>query len=461
MTQKNSLLLFLSLACLSIGNSNTKAPNIILLLADDLGYGELGSYGQKLIETPELDRLAQRGMRFEQFYAGSSVCSPSRGVLMTGKHAGHATIRGNMGFYDVGEPRRTALRKDEITVAEMLKTAGYQTAFVGKWHLDLPEDPSTWAFARGFDFSIQEQWGISAAGTKFLGTDHWLHGAQKFMPYPLEDFESLDHFRTNLIMEFLDHKEADRPFFIFMSYRAPHGHERAIGNTELYADRGWSPNQRLHAAKITLLDRQVGRLLDRLEADGDLANTLILFTSDNGPHSEGGRDFRPNAFASSGPFRGIKRDMYEGGVRVPLIAYWPGKIEGGSVSRHQSAFYDIMPTFAQVAGIQIPDQSDGISFLPELLGQTQPEHDHLYFELLTVKGQEFRQAVRRGNLKAVRYGAGSPLEIYDVEDDPREEQDLGKDQPEITRQMEALLADAHVDVPGCVIDGNKPSETLD
>jgi arylsulfatase A len=196
----------------------------------------------------------------------------------------------------------------------------------------------------------------------------------------------------------------------------------------------------------------VGRLLKRLEADGDLANTLVLFTSDNGPHAEGGRDFRPNAFASSGPFRGIKRDMYEGGVRVPLIAYWPGKIAAGSTSPHLGAFYDIMPTFAQAAGLPIPDQTDGLSFLPELLGQPQPEHDHLYFELLTVRGPEFRQGIRQGDLKAVRYGAAAELQLFNLKADPGETRNLADTEPEKIGHLESLMTADHQDVPGAMIE---------
>ncbi|QQL46198.1 sulfatase-like hydrolase/transferase [Sulfuriroseicoccus oceanibius] len=420
-------------------------PNIVLLLADDLGYGELGCYGQQVIQTPTLDKLAAEGMRFEQFYAGSPVCAPSRAVLMSGKHAGHTSIRGNLGVFDGGERRRVALQPDETTMAEMLKAAGYQTAFVGKWHLDVAEDPSTWAFSRGFDFSVQEQWDARNP-SRYNANKHWINGDQESINYDITRYDCLDEFRTDLALQFLDEKDDERPFFLMMSYRAPHAHERKIGNQTLYADRGWTEMQRRHAAKITLLDREVGRLLKRLEKDGDLENTLVLFTSDNGPHVEG--QHIPNPFQSSGPFRGHKRDVYEGGIRVPLIAYWNGKIQAGSVTRHLSAFYDIMPTLAQVAGTSAPDDTDGISFLPELQGKAQAEHEALYFELFHVGNSHFRQAVRQQNLKAVRNGENSEIELYDLSTNHVESQNLAPHRPQEVEMIKQQIDKSHRDTPG-------------
>lgn len=423
---------------------NTK-PNILLLLADDLGYGEVGCYGQKLIRTPELDRLAEQGMRFTDFYAGCAVCSPSRAVLMTGIPVGKVSVRGNIGLSPERQKVRIPLSKDEMTLAEMLKKVGYQTAMVGKWHLDLPDDPSTWAFSRGFDYAIQEQWGLRADGTEFDTLDHWINGDQECVRYEMEKDVTLDRFRTNLALEFLAQRDKSKPFFLFMSYRAPHGHERNIGNRTLYAEKGWTEKQRLHAAKITLLDQQIGRLLKQLKADGELDQTLILFTSDNGPHAEG--NHVPNEFNSAGGLRGIKRDMYEGGLRVPCIAVWKGRIKPGVVSEHVGAFCDVMPTLAEVVGLPTPAQSEGISFLPELLGETQREHDYLYWELLIAKNGSFRQAIRHGMQKAVRYGIDSPTQLFNLGQDIAETHDLATKYPDVIQELNERFRSSRTENP--------------
>lgn len=415
------------------GETGSSKPNILLLLADDLGYGELGCYGQKEIKTPVLDDLAAQGMRFTDFYAGCSVCAPSRAVLMTGKSVGRVSVRGNHGLDENNEMVRVSLSKDEVTLAEMLKKAGYETGFVGKWHLGLPEDVSTWACSRGFDFAIQEQWGKRSDGYKFEPLKHWIDGDQKSVSYDTSKYECLDEFRTTLVMDFLDQRDKSKPFFLFMSYRAPHGHERNIQNKTLYADQGWTEMQRRHAAKITLLDREVGRLLKRLEADGELDNTLILFTSDNGPHREGRHT--PNSFDSSGGLRGIKRDLYDGGIRVPLIAVWKGKIKPGTESDHIATFSDVMPTVAEAVGIEASAQTDGISFVPELTGKKQRAHEYLYWEILISRNGTFRQAIRKGLQKAVRYGLASKTQLYDLGQDIAEEMDLAAKFPQVIQEM--------------------------
>ena len=418
---------------------NCKRPNILLLLADDMGYGELGCYGQKVIKTPNLDALAAKGLRFENFYAGCSVCSPSRGVLMTGIHAGHATIRGNKGFFPVnGKWDRVALRKTEMTVAEMLKGAGYQTAFVGKWHLGIPQDVSTWAAGRGFDFAVQEQWGPKAEGGEFDERDHWFGLREKFIKYDYSQYDCLDEFRTEIALEFIE-KQWDRkkPLFLFMSYRSPHAHEFYLRETKLYKEYGWPEIERRHASRISMLDEQVQRLLDKMTEMGEMDNTFVLFTSDNGPHRENRHD--QTFFNSSNSLKGFKRDMYEGGVRVPGFVYWKGRSKQG-ISSHQAAFYDVMPTFAEVAGIAAPEQTDGISFLPEVLGKEQKKHEHLYWEIqLPGDGKRFRQASRRGNWKAVRYGNKNRMQLYDLAKDPYEEKNVVAEFPEIAKQMEKIL----------------------
>lgn len=421
-------------------DSPTK-PNILILLADDLGYGELGCYGQEVIKTPNIDALADKGLRFTDFYAGTSVCSPSRGVLMTGIHAGNATIRGNKGFYPVnGNWDRVALRKSEITIAEMLKGAGYQTAFVGKWHLGVPEDVSTWAHGRGFDFAVQEQWGHKAEGGEFDERNHWKNGREAEIWYDYTEHECLDAFRTDIALDFIKEQwDPDKPLFLFMSFRSPHAHERNLSETERYKDKGWPEIERRHASRITMLDEQIQRLLDKLDEMGELDNTFILLTSDNGPHNELKHD--RFFFKSSNGLNGYKRDMYEGGIRVPGIVYWPGKSIQG-VTDHQAIFYDIMPTLADVAGIPIPEQTDGISFLAEVLGEKQKKHKHLYWELQVVRQASekgFRQAARMGDWKAVRYGNKNKTELYNLETDLFEKNDVARQYPEIVDRMENIL----------------------
>jgi arylsulfatase A-like enzyme len=442
----------LLMSCTQAAEKEVLKPNILFLLADDLGYGELGSYGQEIIKTPVLDGLAKKGIRFTDFYAGTSVCSPSRAVLMTGKHAGHSTIRGNNGVFNNDVWDRVALKKDELTLGEMLGQTGYQTAFIGKWHLDDPNDESTWAMNRGFEYAVQEQWSSRYGGKEYDGLVHWINSARDSIPYDQESYDCIDEFRTDFILEYLDQMEEDKPFFIFMSYRIPHAHERYIRNKELYAENGWSETERRHAARITLLDGQIGRLLEKLEAMGELDNTIVFFTSDNGPHSEGSHDHL--FFNSSGGLRGHKRDLYEGGIREPLLVYWKDKIEPGSVTNRQGAFYDIMPTLAEIAGMEIPDQTDGISILPVLMGKSTLEHEYLYFELQLdgwtriMQDGGFQQAIRMGKWKGVRYGIDSETELFDLENDINETRDLSAAYPEITQRINELFREARTETEG-------------
>lgn len=440
-------------------------PNILFLLADDLGFGELGCYGQEVIQTPELDKLAKQGIRFTDFYAGNAVCSPSRAVLMTGKSSSFNTIRGNSGSFSDDRWMRVALKKNEKTLAELLKTAGYQTGFIGKWHLDDPNDVSTWAYNRGFDFAVQEQWGSRFGGTQYDEQLHWINGKQDSVYYHVDEWECKDDFRTNLAFGYLDKIDKDKPFFLFMSYRAPHGHERSIGNQELYMDKGWPAKERLHAAKITLLDKQIGRLLNKLDEMGELENTLVLFTSDNGPHHEGhDHEF----FDSNGRLRGFKRDLYEGGIRVPLIAYWKGKIAANVTTNYVAGFQDVMPTLAQVAGIELPKQSNGISIMPTLLGENQTAHESLNWEFqldgwgrIMPKGG-FRQSARIGKWKGVRYGIHTETELYDLDADISEITDLAKEHPEIVEKMNVIFEENRSETPGFpyggVVQDYKPNQ---
>jgi arylsulfatase A-like enzyme len=457
-------LLFFVGTC-QMNNESPSKPNILFLLADDLGYGELGSYGQETIQTPVLDKLAKQGMRFTDFYAGNAVCSPSRAVLMTGKSSSFNTIRGNSGSYSDDRWMRVALKKDEITMAEMLRNEGYQTGFVGKWHLDNPNDLSTWAYNRGFDFAVQEQWGSRFGGTQYDEQMHWINGKQDSVYYHVDEWECKDEFRTHLAFQYLDKIDKDRPFFLFMSYRAPHGHERSIGNKELYMDKGWPAKERLHAAKVTLLDKQIGRIIKKIEEMGELENTLVLFTSDNGPHHEG---HDHEYFNSNGALKGFKRDLYEGGIRVPLIAFWKGNIIAGTTSEHIAGFQDLMLTFAEIAGIEKPLQSNGISILPVLIGEDQIQHKSLNWEFQLdgwnrkMPDGGFRQSARINNWKGVRYGVGSEIELYDLSKDISETNNIAADHPEIVKEMNRIFEEERSKTPGFpyggVIQDYKPKD---
>ena len=432
-------------------SSDPKRPNILLLLADDLGYGELGCYGQKIIQTPVLDNLAKQSLRFTNFYAGNAVCSPSRAVLMTGKSSSYNTIRGNNGYFPDDRWMRVALKKDEMTMAEMLRKAGYQTGFVGKWHLDDPNDLSTWAYNRGFDFAVQEQWSSPFDSIQYDEEMHWINGKQDSIYYNDHEWQCKDEFRTNIAFEYLDKINMEKPFFLFMSYRAPHAHEPYIHNKELYADKGWEEKERRHAAKITLLDQQIGRMIKKLEEMGELENTLILFTSDNGPHGEGGHDYE--FFNSNGDLKGYKRDVYEGGIRVPLIAFWKGKIAASATTNHIAGFQDIMPTLAELIGIEIPEQTNGISILPILTGKEQAKHQSLNWEIQIDSNKKmpdggFRQSARIDNWKGVRYGINSKIEIYNLDKDISESNNVAKEHPELVKKMKTIFEEERTETAG-------------
>ena len=320
----------------------------------------------------------------------------------------------------------------------MLKGAGYQTAFIGKWHLGKPQDVSTWAAGRGFDYAIQEQWGDEVEGGTFDSNDHWINGRDSVIHYDWKRYDCKDVFRTNLAIDFLDKKrDIQKPLFLVMSYRTPHAHEPNLRETERYKEFGWPENERRHAARINMLDEQVKRLLDKLEETGEMDNTLVIFTSDNGPQAE---NHNEKFFKSSGGLKGKKRDMYEGGIRVPMIAWWKGKIQAGTTSNHAGIFYDIMPTLAEVAETEVPQQTDGISFLPELIGEHQKEHEHLYWELqVGPKKEGYRQSLRKGDWKVVHYEQSGVPELYNIEDDLYEESDRAKDRQELLKEMDRLM----------------------
>jgi len=397
-------------------------PNVIFVLADDLGYGDVGAYGQKLIRTPNLDRMAAEGLRFTQSYSGSTVCAPSRCCLMTGRHTGHATVRGN-------EEPHVPLRRDELTLAELFQRAGYRTGAFGKWGLGTP--PDTWALPtrKGFD--------------EFYGYLHQVH-AHTYFPDMLWDNERESYLPKNFggakkvyshdriaerALEFID-RHHDRPFFLYAPFTLPHGRFE-VPDANPYDDTDWPPAIRNVASMITRLDATVGAILERVERYGLAGNTLIVFNSDNGP---GG--LAASRFQSSGPLRGIKRDLYEGGIRVPLIARWKGAIEPGS-SDHLCASWDWLATAAELVGGQAPD-SDGISLLPTLRGMpgSQKKHQYLYWEFFE---RGFQQAVRAGDWKAVRRKQDAPLEVYNLSEDLAEKSNVAAEHPEVVKRMEAIL----------------------
>ena len=453
-------LLVLFFSCNSQTILNDARPNIILLLADDLGFNELGVYGQKIIKTPNLDKLARKGIMFTDFYSGNAACAPSRAVLMTGKKSSKVSIRGNAGYFDNDRWEGPAIGKEEFTIGKMLKQAGYQTAFIGKWHLDRPDDVDTWAIAHGFDLAVQEQWSSRFEGKNFLPNRLWINGDKEFIPYNYEEYDCKDHLRTDIAFDFLDKKEPTKPFFLFMSYRAPHSFEGPIRDTLNYVNENWPDIEKAHAAKITLLDKQVGRLINKLSQLGELENSLILFTSDNGPH------FSPEGhqlefFDSNGEFKGGKRDLYDGGIRVPLIAYWKNRIHPNTISNHISGFQDIMPTFSDLAGLKIYEEMDGISFLPTLLSQDQKNHEYLNWEFQlsgwfqTIPEGGFRQSARLGDWKAVRYNIDSDIELYNIKIDQAESNNIAHLHPDILLKAQNVFENSRSDTPAFPYGGIK------
>jgi arylsulfatase A-like enzyme len=437
-------------------------PNIIFILADDLGYGDLGSYGQEKLETPHLDALAAGGMRFTQHYAGSTVCAPSRSALMSGLHTGHTFVRGNK---EVKPEGQYPIADSVYTLAESLASAGYVTGAFGKWGLGFPGsegDPLAQGFDRFFGYNCQRLAHNYYPGhlwdddERMLLGDNDNAGTGTYAPQLIQE-QTLD---------FLE-KNADTSFFLYVPAIIPHAElivpdstlERFVGRLEEGEPfKGAEPGERGYrtgrytsqehphaafAAMIDVLDRQVGEIVNKVEELGIAENTLIVFTSDNGPHLEGGAD--PDFFDSNGPLRGYKRDLYEGGIRVPMIAYWPGTVAAGSESEHVSAFWDFFPTFAELTGSPRPPETDGISMLPTLTGKgTQEKHDYLYWEFHEKGG---RQAVRRGKWKGVRYdvnksGTDRPIELYDLSVDPGETTDLATTHPEVAAELSELMQTA-------------------
>ena len=430
------------------GQQPSRQPNVVFVLADDLGYGDLGSYGQKRIKTPNLDRLAREGMRFTDFYAGSTVCAPSRCVLMTGYHTGHALIRGNS---------KDNLRPEDITLAEVLQSAGYATGLAGKWGLG-HEGSSGVPTRQGFDFfyGYLDQHHAHNYYPAFLMRGEHRELLQNVVPGS-GDFGSgvaskKVQYSHDLIaaegLRFIEENK-DRPFFLYLALTTPHANNEAgkqgmeVPDLGPYADTDWPPAQKGHAAMISRMDADVGRLLDKLKALKLDENTLVLFSSDNGPHAEGGND--PAFNDSNGPLRGTKRDLTEGGIRVPMIARWPGKVPAGSTSAFVGCFQDVMPTLAELAGAaqHVPKDIDGLSIVPTLLGKpdTQRQHDYLYWAFYE-RGSG--QAARMGKWKAVQQPINTATRLYDLASDVGEERDVAGEHPETLAELKKRMDEAYV-----------------
>jgi len=443
----------LGLSCLSKGK--TRKPNIIYILADDLGYGDLGCYGQQIIKTPNLDKMASDGIRFTDHYAGSTVCAPSRCTLMTGLHTGHARVRGNYETGPHGFGACLELRPQDTTIAEFLKPAGYRTGLFGKWGLGVKTttgEPGKKGFDEWFGYLNQghahfyypEFLWKNGEKVVFEGNKN---GKRQQYAHDLITEETLNFVKNN----------KDNPFFVYLAYTIPHAEllvpedsmneyegqfkETAYVNNGSGGMGGYASQDKPKAAfagMVSRMDRDIGKLMELLKELGIDDDTIVMFSSDNGPHLEGGAE--PDFFDSNGPLRGYKRDLYEGGIRVPFIVRWPGKIKPGRVSGHISAFWDVLPTACDIAGVTVPENVDGLSFLSELLGREQPEHEYLYWEFHENKTTD--QAVRMGNWKAVRHSPGSPVELYDLSKDKSEINNIADRHSEIVEKFRKLFAQA-------------------
>lgn len=450
--------------CGGTGTAEEQAtrPNLVFILADDLGYGELGCYGQTVIQTPRLDEMAKQGLRFTHFYSGATVCAPSRSVLMTGMHHGHTRVRGNAGRMD---PAAQALQDGDVTVAKVLQQSGYRTALFGKWGLgDVGAAKSGLPRKHGFDefFGFLNQHHAHNHFPDFL----WRNEEKVSLPnkvvavgddgggYATEAVQFADDLFAEEALRFVDENKS-RPFFLYWSMIVPHANNertRALKNgAEVpdfgpYASTDWPDPDKGQAAMITRMDAHAGRLLDKLQELGIAENTLVIFTSDNGPHNESNHDLK--RFAPGGPYSGIKRSLTDGGIRVPAIAWWPGHIAENSESSHAAYFGDWMATAAELAGTKPPTGVDSISFVPTLNGhpEKQPQHEYLYWEF---HEGGFRQAaLYQGRWKGIRSkSSDAPIQLFDTETDVAELHDVASQHPEIAQMISDYLQSARTEIP--------------
>lgn len=440
-------------------------PNIVFILADDLGYGDLGCFGQKLIKTPNLDRMARQGMKLTSFYAGATVCAPSRCVLMTGLHTGHCVIRGN------SRSEIQKLQDKDVTVAEILKKRGYKTALIGKWGLGEPGGGEEGLpNKQGFDYSF----GYLSQGHahNYYPEILWRNGSKVHLRNVVHKVKegpwgatgwatkrvdySHDLFMDDTL-QFIE-KQGKDPFFLYLALTIPHANNegtRGTGNGQevpdygIYEKKNWPEPDKGQAAMITRMDSGIGELFAMLKEKKMDENTIVFFTSDNGHHKEGGND--PEFFDANGPLRGMKRALYEGGIRVPTIVRWPGKIAAGSQSDHISYFGDFFATACELSGHKTPAGLDSISLIPVLTGKTkqQKQHDYLYWEFYE---QGSRQAIRQGDWKAIRQPmVKGKVELYNLKTDLGEENNLVTQNPEMAARLARLMDQAHVPHPNWII----------
>lgn len=448
-------LLAMTIASTALANEK---PNIIFILADDLGYGDLGCYGQKQILTPRLDQMAVEGMRFTQFYAGCTVCAPSRSVLMTGQHTGRTWVRGNAGG---DNSIIQSLRAEDVTVADVLKGAGYRNGLIGKWGLGEVDQPG-FPLNKGFDYFYGYLSQVHAHNyfPEFLyrnadrvklqnvverpngqGQDFLGGSASKKVEYSHDLFaqEALSFVRDN----------AERPFFLYLALTIPHANNEATRMTGngaevptfgIYANREWSDQDKGQAAMITRMDADIGRLIDLLQELGIDKNTLIMFSSDNGPHNEAGHS--PKTFQPSGELKGMKRSLTEGGIRVPLIARWPEKIAAGSVSNFVGSFQDVLPTLKELSGSPTNTDTTGVSLVPTLLGKgQQAQHEYLYWEFYE---QGSRQSVRFGDWTAIREPMfDGEVKLFNLSNDLVQSNNVASDNPEVVARAIGFMEQAH------------------
>ena len=451
-------------------NQNTKPPNIIWIMADDLSWGDLGCFGQEKIKTPHIDKLAREGMKFTQCYSGSTVCAPSRSSLMQGLHQGHATVRENMVRTVEGNVYRHSLQPDDVTVAQVARQAGYGTGLFGKWGLALSDQPGL-PNDMGFDtfFGYLNQRRAHNYSPEYLWNNRekaWFpgnrgHNIRKPNEYdaegritpngvddPAKTVYAFDAYAEESLKFVRTHR--DRPFFLYLAYTLPHGGYEVPDLGE-YAQLEWPTEaHKILAAMVSRIDREVGRLTALLEDLGIDGNTLIFFVSDNGYSVESARamgqeyPIEPSFdsfFRHRGPWKGKKSDLNQGGLRVPAIARWPGKIEAGSTKDLVWGFWDFLPTVADILGIAPPSPTDGVSVLPTLLGDPgQEQHDYLYWEYRD------EQSARMENWYLHRQHPDTPIEIFDAVKDPGQEKDLAGDYPDIVKRGKELFRDARTEV---------------
>jgi arylsulfatase A-like enzyme len=441
-TQLTLLLGVLLLSCGALAASPAPKPNVIFILADDLAQGDLGCYGQTLIQTPHLDRMAAEGTRYTQAYCGTTVCAPSRASLMTGLHTGHSPIRGNREFKPEGQ---LPLPSVTVTVAEVLKTAGYATACVGKWGMGMFDSTGS-PLKKGFDHFF----GYNCQRHAHSYFPTYLYREDQRLPIPENEAKAKKIYAQNLISEdalqwVRSQAEQKLPFFLYYALTLPHGsHE--IDDLGIYRDQPWSELEKTYAAMVTRLDRDVGRLLELLKELGLDENTLVLFSGDNGSALDPKSKIAQHFNQAANGLRGFKRHLNEGALRNAGIARWPGTVPAGAVRHEPWAFWDFLPTAAELAGARLPQgfHTDGVSLVGFLKGGAAPEREFFYWELHEGKPS---QAIRFGEWKAIRSAPGKPLELYHLSSDPGEAHNVAESHADKVARAEVLLEQAHAKDP--------------